>query len=355
MDFRPDELVRLGALQALRMREEKAVLGSQTTAFGSPGAVTKTNVTQEATAKGSLTAATAYKFTVSALSPLGKRLGSTGHAAADSTGESPAAASTSLTTAGGGSAGDTSLTFTWAPVAGAVAYNVFGDTAVGDTRKYLFTVCSCKAVVRTITPASTNVPNTADTSADANGFKGLIQLLAANAGYVKSLNGAELSGTKSYVNEFDAMFQSQFVTNQLGATQIYMNAVDLRKALDIVVGSNAPYLRIDVQAGAQNVVGGLGVKGVINNYTGKVVDFIVHPYLPQGTMLAWCDDLGMYYPNANIPNPVEIGTGFDYLNIDWAPTSLRQEFGIYVDEAPILRAGFPLGILTDIGSNQILP
>lgn len=350
MDFRPDYVARLAALQALMMREEKAILGGNLTQLSAPGARTTTGVTQEAAGKGSLTAATAYKVTVSALTLKGYRKGAKGNGGADSAGETTATASTSFTTAASG-AGSDSVTFTWPAVAGAVAYNVYGGTSAGDARVYMGTVTTNKFTLVSATglDGSTNVPNTANTTVDTNGYDGLIRLLSTKAGYIKSLDGAALSGTKNYIAELDAAFQYQFVNYQLGTTRVFFSPVDIRKAIDVITGSSAPYVRLDAKGGDFNVTGGLGVSGVLNNYTNKRVDFEVHPYLPAGTALLWCDDFGQYYPNVNIPNPVEMLMAYDYVSVDFAVTSLRQEFGTYCKGAPTLRAGFPLGIISNIG------
>ncbi len=348
-DFRPDQVARLASLQSLMMREERAILGGNATQLAAPGAPSTTNKTQPATATGSLTAATAYKFTISALTLLGYRKGSSGGTGATSaSGETTAAASTQITTAGGGSAGDTSIKMGWTAIPGAVAYNVYGGTGVGDQRVYLGTVTTNEFTATTVTGLSANVPNAANTTADANGYDGLIKLFATKGGYIKSLNGASFTGTKNYIDEFDTAFQSFFTTYNLGPTRVFMSPADIRKAIDTITGSSAPYVRLDAKGGDFNVTGGLGVSGVLNNYTNQRVDFEVHPYLPAGTALLWCDNFGQYYPNANIPNPVEMLLAYEYMSLDFAQTSLRQEFGTYVKGAPTLRAGFPMGIIYNI-------
>ena len=348
MDFRPDQVARLAALQALMMREERALLGGNATQLAAPGAPSKAS-TQPATGVGSLANATAYKLTVSALTLLGYRKGSDGNDGANSVGETTAAASTALSTTAGGNAGDKAIAITWTAIPGAVAYNVYGGSNGGDERVYLGTTTKNTFTVTSVTGLNANVPNVANTSADTNGYDGLIKLLATKGGYIKSLNGAALSGTKNYIAELDAAFQYQFINYNLGATRVFMSPADIRKAIDVITGSSAPYVRLDAKGGDFNVTGGLGVSGVLNNYTNKRVDFEVHPYLPAGTALLWCDDFGQYYPNVNIPQPVEMLLKYDYISVDWAQTTLRQEFGTYVSGAPTLRAGFPLGIIYNIG------
>lgn len=348
MDFRPDQVARLGALQALRMREEKAILGSNATAIGNVANIALA-ADQPATGVGSLANSTQYDFQVTALTLLGYRLGSKGNAGGgtDSLGETSAAAATGLSTTAGGNPGDKSLNIVWTAKPRAIAYNVYA-AANPTSPKYQATVTVNKYTLSAL-GSSTRVVNTLDKSADSNGFDGIYPLLAVNGGYVLSLDGAALSGTKNYIAEFDTAFQNRFVNTQTGPTRIFMGAALFRKAIDIVTGSTAPYMRLDATAGQQNILGGLSIRGVLNPYTQQPVDFVVHPYLPDGCALLWCDNLGQYYPNANIPNPIEMRLKFDYLNVDFARTSLRQEFGIYVSGAPTLRAGFPLGLIQNIG------
>ncbi len=103
-DFRPDQVARLASLQALMMREERAILGGNATQLAAPGAPSTTNKTQPATATGSLTAATAYKFTISALTLLGYRKGSSGGTGATSASGEASSAALPTTSRGSGRA-----------------------------------------------------------------------------------------------------------------------------------------------------------------------------------------------------------------------------------------------------------
>jgi hypothetical protein len=357
MNFRTDEVVRLATLQACMMREERAIIGANLTALASTGMTpTLTGVTQLAAASGSLSVNTGYKIQISALTALGVESAAQGHASVDAAGETNAAAATTLTTAASG-VGSTSLAFTWPWKSNAVAYNVFADTA---TPKYMTTVYSNYYVLTTLTPTgyNTNVPNSADQTADTNGWNGLIPLFVANGGYVATLGGATAqtwtsSPTSSgamNVDQFDAAFLSLFVNYQTGPTRIFINAVDKKKITAAIAGATiasgtAPYLSFAVQGGDGNYKGGVSFNGVLNQYTGQNVDLVVHPYIPQGTAILWCDDLGEYYPNAKIPTPVEMLLAYDYMNVEWARTALREEFGVYFCGAPTLHAGFPMGII----------
>lgn len=357
MNFRTDEVVRLATLQATMMREEHAIIGANLSALASTGMTpTLTGVTQIAAGSGSLTPSQAYKIQISALTALGVQSASQGHASADAAGETNAAAATNLTCAASG-VGSTSLAMTWPWKSGAVAYNVFADIT---TPKYMTTVFSNYYILTTLTPTgyNTNVPNTSDLTADTNGFNGLIPLFVANGGYVAQLGGATgatwtsspASSGAMNIDQLDAAFLSLFVTYQTGPTRAFINAVDKKKMTAAIAGATvasgtAPYLQFTVQGGDGNYKGGVSFNGVLNQYTGQNVELVVHPYVPQGTCILWCDNLGEYYPNAKIPTPVEMLLAFDYMNVEWARTTLREEFGVYVSGAPTLRAGFPMGII----------
>lgn len=346
--FNPDQIARLSTLSAFRQRQERRLIGGNATQINAPGAPSKAT-TQLATGVGSLANGTAYKFTISALTYLGYwNLSKGGNGATSAVGETTAAASTALSTTAGGNPGDKSLVITWTDIPGAFAYNVYGGGNGGDERQYLCTVTTNRAVITSVPPgAATTVPNVANTTADANTPDGLLKLLVSNAGYTSTGNNV-LTGTKNYIDQFDAAFLYQAENYKLGATKIFMSPRTMRRAIDVIAGSTNPYLRIDVANGETNLVGGLGVKGVNNVYMQKQVEFVPHLLLPPGVAIGWCDNLGENYPYGNIPVPVEMGVGQEYLNVDYGITGARQEFGIFVSEAPIMWAGFPLFIIKNI-------
>jgi hypothetical protein len=358
MNFRTDEVVRLATLQAMMMREERAIIGANLTALGAPSVPVTTNVTQLASTAGTLTPSAVYQISVSALTPLGVQTSAKGHASADAPGESTPATQTAFTLAGS-SVGSTSVAFTWPWKAGAAGYNIFAKLTSG-VGTYIATVFTNYYALTTLTPGTqnTNVVNTVDLTADTAGFDGLIKLFVANGGYVAQLGGATgatwtstptVSGATN-IDQFDAAFLSFFTNYSTGPQRIFINAVDQQKITAAIAGATitsgtTPYLRFDMKGGDGNFTGGMRANAVFNQYTGENVDLIVHPYVPQGTAIMWCDKLGEYYPDSKIPNPVEMLLAYDYMNIEWARTSLREEFGIYFCGAPALRAGFPMGII----------
>jgi len=359
-DFNSEELWTLALLQAVMMREEKAMLGANATALTAAaiGTPTKTGITQAATATGSLSASTNYYIKVSALTLKGYRQGAQGKnsGGTDSPGETDGTSEATIATAGSGSAGDTSLTIGWNAVKGAVAYNVFAGATTGASVKYNQTVTTNRAVVganATATTAATPIKtsgaylcNAADLSADTSGYDGLISLLEnASGGYYKTLDGAALTGdSKAGCAEIEAAF-AYFFTKLISPTTIYCSAAQRPQIDQIILGSAAPVMRINLNAGDKEIKGGISVGSVLNRYFNTDVELVTHPYLPAGTMLFTCDQLGTYYPTAKVPNPIEMLLGWDYMRFDFAQNSLRKESGVYVNGCPVVRVPFSVGAI----------
>ena len=367
-NFNAAEVAQLMSLHGVMMREEKACLFANAAALTSAalGTPSKTYdgsangeaaIVQLATNIGGLTAATNYYFQISALTGVGWRKGSTGNSSGlsgdDAAGETDPTAQVTIATAGGGSAGDKSITLGWNAVKGAYAFNVFMGTVTGQC-KYKATVTVNRYTALTSTPTSTNVPNVNDKTADANAFENIvkqIQTATAAGSYYATLGGATLTGdTTSGVKEFDDMFRTMFKNRQVSVDTIWMSADQRLKADQIITGSaTGPLMRIDLQNGQTNIVGSVSSQGQWNRYMNKMVNFKTHPFLPPGTIFATCNTLGQYYPAANLPNPVEMMLGFDYMRVEFAQTGLGRQSGTYFFGAPVLRVPFCLASIQNIG------
>lgn len=330
------------------------MIGANITAFGfaALGTPTKTGITQQATGLGQLSASTTYHFQVSALNIYGFALGSTGHGSADADGESDATTDVSIATAGGGSAGDKSITFGWTSVRNAYSYNVFGSVAGGASNVYLGTFYTNRATINIITSTSTNVPNTVDQTGDANAYLGIVGLIGAagSNAYVTSLAGASLtSDGTSGVEEIDAANLSIFQNYQAGVDVITMGPAT-RKAIDkIILGSTAPVFRVDLQNGSSAVRGSITADTILNRYTGRTIRLEVHPFFPSGLMVGRCENLGPYYPLAGLPTPIEMAMGLDQIQFDFAQSGTYFPFGMYSIGAPLLRITFPHFVIRDVG------
>ena len=76
----------------------------------------------------------------------------------------------------------------------------------------------------------------------------------------------------------------------------------------------------------------------------------VHPDLPPGTILAFCERLPVWYQSNEMPNVAEVLTRRDYYRVDWPIRTRRREFGVYTEEVLAVYAPFGIGILTNIGN-----
>ena len=76
----------------------------------------------------------------------------------------------------------------------------------------------------------------------------------------------------------------------------------------------------------------------------------VHPDLPPGTILGYCERLPVWYQSNQAPNVAEVLTRRDYYRVDWPVRTRRREFGVYAEETLAVYAPFGVGILTNIGN-----
>lgn len=352
-DFQAEEFATLSLLQSTMLAEEKLDLGGNITALGTAPTATKTGVTQAATGTGSLTAGTSYYVHVGALTLQGYLAGVKGQGGtgADVQGETATAEATIATTAGG-NAGDKSLTVKWPAVKGAVAYNLYiGSSSGAANVNYVGTYTSCGAsgIYIGAVPNSYR-PNGTDKTANSLDYDGLIALCnASTAGYYKDFGGATFTGDSTTgVEEFDAAFLEFFNTYKVSPDAIWVNAAQKKKIDQIIMGSAAPVVRIEGQMGAQDFVGTMAVKSVMNRYLGVEVPVKVHPFLPAGNVLMVAQNLGAYYPNARIANNLTKHLSWDYRKIDYALAKRGREMGVDFRGALTNYAAFAMGAFQNV-------
>ena len=322
-----------------------------------------------ATTLGSLTAATAYYIRVSALTLQGWLNSSTGHAAADALGETPATNEMTRTTAAGGSTGDVSINAHWTAIPGAVAYNVYVGTVTGNANcTYVGTVTGTSCTILSLTRLaatynngitmmadvhSTNVGNTADKTAVATDYDGVIAQCTKTAfgpGYYKALaDGATLTtDLKGGIQEFDDAFRYEFDHYKVGFDEIFVNSAQKEEIDRVSVGSTAPIYRIDVKAGDLNATGSLGFRDANNRYMGNAVPVTVHPFLPPGTILFVSYALGPYYSGSNVGENMTMFLGWDYRSVTFGMVKRALEIGIDWNGALVVYAPFALGAIQGV-------
>ena len=359
-------------LQKMMLKEENALLfGNASLSLGTPA-----TPTASAAGSGATLAAATYSVIVVALTgegfkgasmangiPLSQTVtGADGQTFTVKGGSSmkSAAASQAITL------GQT-LSVSVAAIQGAVAYAWFIGVSGSEKLEKITTINSATFAVATIggaQQAATLV--VADSSTNSLGFDGLLTtaLKSGSGAYVNSLaTGVAGTGTvltasgRGTVNEIDAMLQSMWDNWQVSPTCIYVNSQELKNITTKALSgaSSAPLLQIFTPPGEG--YGGLVAGGVIGWYFnpfamngGIRIPVILHPSLPSGTIIGWCDDLPIQYKSTNVPNVAEVKVRRDYYQLDYPLRTRSQEFGVYAEETLAVYAPFAMGVITNIAN-----
>jgi hypothetical protein len=355
-DFQAEDVARLTLLHATMLAEEKMLLGGNVTALGNVSGISKTSpvaLTQAATGVGSLTAATTYYFSVDALTLQGYLNPTKGNGGADAIGETQGVEQ-SIATATGGTAGDKTITFQWTAIPGAVAYAVYAGSSTGVANHKFVGVFTTNVASVSAIPGSGNKPNTADTTARATDYDGLVAQCCKTAfapGYYLALpqvaagSATLTSDSTGGVNEIDVAFKAFYDTYKIGPDELWVPTDQKKKIDQISTASSAPVYRIDVQAGNLNIAGSLGVRSVMNRYMGKETPVTVHPFLPAGTILFVSYGLGPYYAGANVGDNVKVFLGWDYRSITFGLSKRAVEMGMDLNGALVVYGNFALGAI----------
>ena len=217
-------------------------------------------------------------------------------------------------------------------------------TGTTSTVHYVATVTVPAFTFKAVPSGSGNVPNSADQTADALSFDGLIpQIEVAGSGaYFKDLANATLTPDNAGgIVELDAMIQSIWDSARIGPSLILVNSQQARDMLaKIAANGSTTTLRLNAMVDASGIIrGGLVLGSYLNKYTQQDTPIMTHPYMPPGTILAIAERIP--YQNNNVPNPFEVETLREYTQYDWALVQRKYEFGVYGTEC--LKVYFPAG------------
>lgn len=179
--------------------------------------------------------------------------------------------------------------------------------------------------------------------------------------YVKSLaTGTAGVGTKltasgrGTVNEIDDALISMWNNYQTSPTVIFVAAQQLKDITTLCLnGSSGPLLQYftDPAVGYQKLMAGGNIEFYFNPFTqdgGTKIPIVIHPTLPAGTILLWCETLPAQYMDSNIPNVAEVHTRRDYYQIDWPLRTRLFESGVYSEQTVAVYAPFAMGVINNI-------
>ena len=358
----------LRILQKTMRKEETALLGGNTSlALGKPGTPTLC-----ASGAGGTLPALTYSVIVVALTFEGYRNSTLAGGVATTmtiTGND----GNTYTLNGGSSLRSTNATqavtlgqtlFAIAPVVnGAVAYAWYVGAAGSETLQAISTINSAAFSAPLTSGQQAATVITADNSRNQTAFDGLLTdgFNPATGSFVQALpSGVAGTGTpltpsgRGSILEIDNMLLQMWNSYRLSPTVIYVNAQEQKNiTAKCLTNASGPLVRYNVDA-SQSAPYEFTASGVVrwyyNPFTGVEIPLIVHPDLPPGTILAYCERLPAWYQSNETPNVAEVLTRRDYYRVDWPVRTRRREFGVYTEEVLAIYASFGIGIITNIGN-----
>jgi hypothetical protein len=254
-------------------------------------------------------------------------------------------------------------------VNGAVAYAWFVGAPGSETLQAITTINSLTLSAPLTSGQQAASAITADCSLNAAlAFNGLLTtgFNPASGAYVQALSTGT-AGTGSFLTssgrgsviEIDNMLLQMWTNYRLSPTVLYVNAQEQKNITNkCLTSASGPLVRYNVMADNDNGGPyGVSASGVVRWYYnpfsvdgGFDIPVKVHPDLPPGTILAYCERLPVWYQSNETPNVAEVLTRRDYYRVDWPVRTRRREFGVYAEEVLAVYAPFGVGILTNIGN-----
>ena len=322
------QLSSTSTLYATMLMEERMMLMGRGTATGYAGALSAPTVSAAgATASGSVTGIAANTYYVYATADAG--ISSSGF------GESIVSTVASATTTSG-----QALVVTVTPVTGALAYNIYVGTTTGAANAYyqgrttgtVFTVGgSATSSTGNQGPLKTTGAlasrAAADTSAYSTGYDGILPtVLGSNSGFINNIAGTFSNSNPG--TEYQTVFAGLYNSVKADPDAILINGSDRKQLSDSIKGAaNANYRLNITQDETSGAILGSMVGGIVNEVTGKAVDLIVHPWLPQGVspVISWT----LPIPDTEISDVWSNYLVQDYMGIQWPVTQFAYEFSTY--------------------------
>lgn len=274
----------------------------------------------------------------------------------DTFGAGTAQKSANATTSTSGST--SSIAASVAPVRGAVAYAWFWGPAGTERLGAVTTINS--TVITAAAGGSNQLASTlpaADNSTSALEYDGLLTIASKaslNAYYAALATGTPGTGTPltsntGRVTEIDTALSTFFDRYRLQPDKIYVNFRQFQKITNLVLGSSNPgvLFTVDVNSPVE-AIAGRNVAKYLSPITGEVLDLVVHPNLPPGTILFRTTRAPAYLDG--VSDLCRVRTRRDYHQIEWPLRTRKYEYGVYADQ--VLQHYFPpsLGVLTNINN-----
>lgn len=250
------------------------------------------------------------------------------------------------------------------PIQGAVAYAWFVGPAGSEKLEAITTINSASFSAPLAGTGQALSAISADNSTNSMAFDGLLSVFGnASSGAYKAQLATGTAGTgtpltasgRGSVVEIDAMLQGLWDKYQVSPTVLYVNSQELKNiTAKVLSAASSPLLQYhqSPEAAYQLTAGGV-ISFYYNPFMldgGMRMPVKIHPNLPPGTILAWCENLPMQYQSNEVPNVAEVKTRQDYYQVDWPLRTRRREVGVYAEEVLAVYAPFAGGIISNIAN-----
>ena len=254
-------------------------------------------------------------------------------------------------------------------VNGAVAYAWYIGAAGSETLQAITYINSVAIAAPLVAGTQAATAIIADSSRNASiAFDGLLTVgfNPVNNAYVQSLAAGTAgvgtfltSSGRGSVVEIDNMLTQMWNAYRLSPTVLYVNVQEQKNITNkCLTSASGPLIRYNISADSdRGGPYGVSASGVVRWYYnpfsvdgGFDIPIKVHPDLPPGTILAYCEHLPVWYQSSQAPNVAEVLTRRDYYRVDWPLRTRRREYGVYTEEVLAVYAPFGIGILNNIGN-----
>ena len=218
-------------------------------------------------------------------------------------------------------------------VVGAVGYRVYVGTGAGaPADSAMFYAGRTGSRVFRITgalPTSGTAASTvtADTSAYANGYDGILPtVLGSSSGYVNNINST--FNATSPGAEFQTAFASLYNSVKADPDELLFNGTDRKNLSELLKNNSSSNYRLQIQQDeVGNAVLGSVITAIQNEVTGKVVPMTVHPWMPQGNAAILSYTLPI--PDSQVSNVWSVVNVQDYMGINWPVIDFQYQQSSY--------------------------
>jgi hypothetical protein len=252
--------------------------------------------------------------------------------------------------------GAQNLFATVAAVRGAYAYAWFVGTAGSEKLEKVTTINSVSfttalAGVGQLATALTGV----DSSTSVLEFDGLLTQAAksANNAYFNALatgtpgTGTTLTAGSGRIVEIDVALANYYQQYRCQPSDIYLNFNQFQKITNLVLGSTNPNVQFIVDPNSpMEMVAGRNVGKYLSPITGEIINLVVHPNMPPGTMMFYTGSVPAYVDG--VTDICRVRTRQEYYQIEWPLRTRKYEYAVYADEVLQHFIPFTLGIISNI-------